>query len=246
MAKLSEARGQVNPAYQTFNQCKEAKAMEEALAAMSELGSLKEARDKAVAARDEFEAETQKAYKAATVELPDSVTPGSLFESVLQDIEKEKLAFAQENPDPIQEIIRKRELATLGKMAEFTKEAWSILEGVPSLFETMKDEGKPSLSATSNKPENLRQRGFLLTELSHTDDILSKFPKEDVAKAYEQIVRIAPELAAEKEPVRALLRQTVNSQALGPFEAEQLIKADHELLKKRRLAKGLTSGPSKD
>lgn len=66
-----------------------------------------------------------------------------------------------------------------------------------------------------------------------TDPILSKVNPAKVARAFEQIIRLSPEMSKEKEVVRAELRAMVSSQALSKFDAEMLSKMDLGMLKRR-------------
>ena len=87
-----------------------------------------------------------------------------------------------------------------------------------------------------NKPnltlENM-ERKLLLQELMMTDAILSKVNPVKVARAFEQLMRLSPEISKEKEVVRAELRAMVASQALSKFDAELMTKLDTGMLKRR-------------
>ena len=74
--------------------------------------------------------------------------------------------------------------------------------------------GPAKQTKQDNKQDN-RDRAFLLQELATTDPILSKMPTSNVVNAYEQMLRIAPELSKEKEITRAFLRQAGATQAIG-------------------------------
>jgi len=76
-----------------------------------------------------------------------------------------------------------------------------------------------------------RSRALLLQDLITTDPVINKFPTHKVVDAYQQMLRIAPELSSEKEITRAYLRQAGASQALSPFEAGELLKANTALFK---------------
>ena len=66
-----------------------------------------------------------------------------------------------------------------------------------------------------------------------TDPILSKVNPAKVARAFEQILRLSPEISKEKEVVRAELRAMVSTQALSKYDAELLTKLDSGMLKRR-------------
>lgn len=80
--------------------------------------------------------------------------------------------------------------------------------------------------------ENM-ERQLLLQELIMTDPILSRANPQKVAKAYEQILRLSPQVSKEKEVVRAMLRQAVATQAVAPHDADQWTKLDTDILKRK-------------
>jgi len=50
-----------------------------------------------------------------------------------------------------------------------------------------------------------------------------------VAEAFNAILQLAPEMASNKEVVRAVLRQTVHSVAVSPYDAEIWTKLEKNL-----------------
>lgn len=95
----------------------------------------------------------------------------------------------------------------------------------------------PEQDAAKSEKENL-DRKLLLEELMTTDPVISKIPPGKVVAAYSQMLRLSPELSKEKELVRSTLRLAGESQAVTPFDADQLIKADTDLQKQRMLSSG--------
>ena len=97
---------------------------------------------------------------------------------------------------------------------------------------------KPNLTL-----DNMERR-LLLQELMLTDPILSKINPAKVARAFEQILRLSPEISKQKEVVRAELRAMVASQALSKYDAEMMTQLDVGMLKSRvatqQFNKGLT------
>lgn len=85
-----------------------------------------------------------------------------------------------------------------------------------------------------------RERSLLLQELISTDPIISKFPTHHVVDAYQQMLRIAPELSSEREVVRAFLRQAGATQQIDKNEADALIAANMRPFNKHQLFKGLS------
>ena len=99
-------------------------------------------------------------------------------------------------------------------------------------------------SPKHNLPLENMERQLLLQELIMTDPILSKANPQKVAKAYEQILRLSPQVSKEKEVVRAMLRQAVASQAIAPYDADQWTKLDTDILKRKIVSENYLKGRS--
>lgn len=82
--------------------------------------------------------------------------------------------------------------------------------------------------ALSEKLKNV-QRQIMLQDLMTNDPVLSEEAPETVAEAYNAILQMAPEMASNKEVVRAVLRQTVHSVAVSPYDAEIWTKLEKNL-----------------
>lgn len=91
----------------------------------------------------------------------------------------------------------------------------------------------PTVGAKPNLTMENMQRKLLLQELMMTDSILSKVNPVKVARAFEQLMRLSPEISKEKEVVRAELRAMVASQALSKYDADLMTKLDTGMLKRR-------------
>lgn len=63
-------------------------------------------------------------------------------------------------------------------------------------------------------------RQIMLEDLMTNDPVLSDEAPETVANAYQAVLSMAPDLASNKEVVRAILRQSVHSVAISPYEAQ--------------------------
>lgn len=160
----------------------------------------------------------------------------TLLERIEASINSERIKVAQvTSEDPVLAHIAEKQAAVLTEFDSRIKSAVDLLGMATNRFEGI---GKPSLSASSNTPENNRSRALLLQELVATDPVISKFPTHQTVDAYQQMLRIAPELSQEKEVTRAFLRQAGASQAIDPFQAEQLIKANTSLFKQHQLQQG--------
>ena len=79
---------------------------------------------------------------------------------------------------------------------------------------------------------NIR-RSAILSELASDDPILSEADPKALSTAYELLANSAPEASLNKEVARAILRQSVNSVAVSPFDAKQWADLDNVLLKNR-------------
>jgi hypothetical protein len=78
----------------------------------------------------------------------------------------------------------------------------------------------------------------MIQNLMKTDDVLAGVDPKRVADAYEQFLRIAPELSKERDVVKGALRQMVSSPSLSPFDAQQFIEANTTFTKQRLLQEG--------
>jgi hypothetical protein len=109
-----------------------------------------------------------------------------------------------------------------------------IAEPVQAAF-THSFKGSPQTSPgiRPNLTLDNMERRLLLQELMLTDPILSKVNPAKVARAFEQILRLSPEISKQKEVVRAELRAMVASQALSKYDAEMMTKLDVGMLKSR-------------
>lgn len=88
-------------------------------------------------------------------------------------------------------------------------------------------------------------RSTLLQELIMTDPILKHQDPRKVIQAYQQILRLAPHLAMEREVVRSLLRSMTAAQSLGTMEANQLIEGNTSYLKQHQILHGSNNDDKK-
>jgi hypothetical protein len=148
--------------------------------------------------------------------------------------------------DPVAEQVR----AKLAEQA-LEKEAFGG-KSLSELAYTPVADAFASAFGTSQRPQprntkpNLTldnmERKLLLQELLMTDPILSKVNPAKVVRAFEQLLRLSPEISKEKEVVRAELRAMVASQALSKFDADLMAKTDIGLLKRRIATQEFNSG----
>ena len=82
---------------------------------------------------------------------------------------------------------------------------------------------------------NNMRRSDILSELYSDDPIISEASPEEVTRAYQTLVQASPEASLNKEIVRAVLRQSLNSVAVSPFDAKQWADLDTTLLKNKSI-----------
>lgn len=104
---------------------------------------------------------------------------------------------------------------------------------------------KQSPAFKNSKMDNMT-RTTLLQELIMTDPILKHQDPRKIIQAYQQILRLAPHLAMEKEVVRSLLRSMTAAQSLGTMEANQLIEGNTAYLKQHQMLRSGDAAKKKD
>lgn len=91
---------------------------------------------------------------------------------------------------------------------------------------------KPGLEqeniALSERLKNV-QRQIMLQDLMANDPVLSEESPDVVVNAYNAVLNLAPELATNKEVVRAILRQAVHSVAIDPYAAQQWTQLEQNI-----------------
>lgn len=147
-------------------------------------------------------------------------------------------------------LISSEEVKEAGEFADDLEELFSKQAGVVTksiaekLLEDYKNATKTKQSPVfQNSSMDNRNRSLMLQELVMIDPILAHQDPRKITEAYQQILRLAPHIAKEKEVVRSLLRQMVATQSLAPVEANQLIETNTNLLRQHKLLKE-TSGQS--
>lgn len=118
----------------------------------------------------------------------------------------------------------------------------SVVEHFLSKYNNTGESKKPVFSNSSN---DNNERVTMLQELIMTDPILAHQDPRKILSAYQQILRLAPQMAKEKEVVRSLLRQLTATQSLAPVEANQLVEANTNLLKQHQLFHSQSGGDDK-
>jgi hypothetical protein len=166
---------------------------------------------------------------------------------VLEEIKKkasnESYKIAADYPtDPVlAEAMEKNAFFGIGSAIGFGKMIPELVnehvsEAFSAGFKPHKTAPKPNMTL-----DNM-ERKLLLQELMMTDPILSKVNPARVARAFEQLLRLSPEISKEKEVVRAELRAMVSSQALSKFDADLMAKTDVGMLKRRIATQHFNTG----
>lgn len=253
-AKLREERGVHDSGYIMFEPCKEAQMFDgivEAMQTFVESEKIAEEAKENLAyetvfqkeahttlgkqAKEEFEKVEDKVEKSE--DSSEAATEEVEKDPVLEQIKK-KAADAEYvigeaySEDPVLKEALEKE-ARFGE--NFSSFADSFIKGVKDdlLGGLMGHPGGAKGSGGPNLGMDNMQRKLLLQELLLTDPILSKVNPAKVAKAYEQLLRLSPEISKEKEVVRAELRAMVASQALSKYDADLMTKLDVDMLKRR-------------
>jgi hypothetical protein len=154
---------------------------------------------------------------------------------------KNKPTKTAESRDPILERIEKKaalkkEASPLSLFSLANLVGAGKAMGEHRLYEELSSRGgrKPAgASHAHNMTMENMERQLILQELMLTDPILSRANPQKVVKAYEQILRLSPQVSKEKEVLRAMLRQAVASQAIAPHDADQLTKLDMDMMKRK-------------
>lgn len=125
-----------------------------------------------------------------------------------------------------------------GPMSSLLDELYNPLAtSMDQRFKNYVDVAVPDMNKNRFKRENTRisenlrnvQRQILLQDLMVNDPVLSEEAPETVAQAYSAVMNMAPEVSTNKEVMRAILRQSVNSVAVSPYDAEMWTKLERNL-----------------
>ncbi len=239
---LKEDRGTHDVNYKMFNPSEETKAFGSFLKQATELADIKKEAEDAEYNYNYEKSFVSDIFKKRGEELFNNNIDESIIAKISSEIEHETKSLTEDVEDPVLLAIKQKKEAQFKEEVELIKASFDFIN---SAMDAAKGQGKPSLSATTNSESDNRERAFLLQELASTDSILNKVPTKKIVDSYQQLLRIAPEISKEKEMVRSYLRQAVNTQALDPFQGQQLIEADTKRLKQRQLQQGIGSNKDK-
>jgi len=236
--KTGEARGEHDPGVKVIEQCKEAALFDRFFDKVAEYHrSVETAKIASENYKFEKDYVTEIFHGANLDKEGDAVSELIAIDRLTKQKAKRHKQEAS-LADPV--LKRVNEKLPVSNREEQIKEAFNFVD---SAMERLQDEGKPLSYPSSNSPEDNLQRKFVFQELAVTDPILKTVDPQKLVDSYSQMLAIAPELAKEKELVRSTLRSMTAAQALGPFEGQQLMQANNEMLKQRALSQGRQPAP---
>ncbi len=206
-ANLSEERGTQDAKYIAYTPARETQVFGSFLKAASDKASLQKEIDDA----ESFIDSQKGSFKQASYKLNPMA---AAFDKVACD----KLA------DDLDFLLEKEAMGDFGK---------SVIQDFVSQFKNSDAANKKPVFPNT-KADN-HERTAILQELIMTDEILKKQDPRKIVQAYQQILRLSPQLTKEKEVLRAKLREMMAGQALHPTDAKQLIETNTEYLKQHEM-----------
>jgi len=150
---------------------------------------------------------------------------------------KNKMAQAEEVIDEVmalddEEFLKHAE-ETLGHIkAAAAENSTSKGRKAFSLLGSLQEPFKQAPNVKAPDWRNNVEKRLIFQNLLMADPVIKHHPPHKVADAYAQILRISPDMAGQREVTRAVLRGMLEGQALGPFEAKQLIDTDESGLRR--------------
>lgn len=248
-SQLKEERGKHDASIKLASSCPEASLFDNFIASLGIYKIAQQDSDEAVANLNFEQDYIKEAFTKRGCELNNigMADKNSLLDRVEASIKAERTkAAAINDEDPVIAFLADKTAKALEEFDGRVKTAGGLIDwATTGAHKAYDDNSKPSLSASSNTPDKNRERALMLQELIATDPVINKFPVHQTVDAYEQMLRIAPELANEREITKAYLRQAGASQAVGPFEAKQLVDANTNLFKQHQLERGMPPSSEK-
>lgn len=225
-AGITEERGAHDNKYQMFDICAEAELFNSLVEHIDGYN----ADNTKLAEKKQLQADTQEMIRTVYHKFAaDKYGANASVDPVLSRLEQFSVISEKSasTADPVTELILKKNEA-LTKLSKF-------VEGLGAFFgDADKAYGRtPDAAFRSNTGKDNAARKLILQELIVHDPVLSSTPPHKVLGAYEQFIRLAPDLSREKEVVRAALRAMISSEALSPHEAQLYVEANSSLVKQR-------------
>jgi hypothetical protein len=221
-AGISEERGSHDPKYIAFTPSSETALFSSFLKAASQ--------------RNEFEVQVKEAEEFVSEQKQELHQAGYKLNPMAQAFEKLSCETMDDELDGLVQVLE--------KVADAKS---NIIQTLFSKFREVSSGGSKNGSPhhTNSSIDN-RARITLLQDLIMTDPILMKQDPRKIIQAYQQILRLSPQLSKEKEVVRAQLRAMMAGQALHPTDAEQLVGIDSALMKQHRMQHETSENKEKD
>ena len=120
-----------------------------------------------------------------------------------------------------------------GNLVGTLSNEWDKLLNTPKQVQPLVDIGKGLLGDSRNKPQEQVDSAMmdtrhtaLLQNLLTTDEILSEADPEQVVNLYNTIRQQAPELAADGNVMRVLLRSAIQHDGIDPFALKGIIETE--------------------
>jgi hypothetical protein len=91
-----------------------------------------------------------------------------------------------------------------------------------------KAQTRPMVDENIKMTERLKnvQRQVVLQDLMFNDPMIAETDPQTVSNTYNAVLQLAPEVTANKEVMRAILRQAVHSVAISPFDATSWVELE--------------------
>lgn len=104
------------------------------------------------------------------------------------------------------------------------------------ITDTDVSKSKDKINLRMSAPEVVAERKGIQTQamlktILEDDDVLKHAPQAEVVKAYNDLARVAPAVAANPMLLRGWMRRVVESRGLDPFDMHELVKTEKDLKK---------------
>ena len=109
---------------------------------------------------------------------------------------------------------------------------WPSIEDIPNWQEEHDERVSDEAKEIERENDNLT-RDEIISDLAMSDPIISEADPKDVVRAYSTLINIAPKVSLQKEIVRSILRQAVNSMAMSPYDAQSYVTLNNAMMGKR-------------
>lgn len=147
----------------------------------------------------------------------------------------EQLGIHEEVPDDELEGFVPKQAAgsiygdTLGNLASTAgKEVTTGIVNTAKLG--LEGDAKKKKNKFTDRAKNM-YRTLMIQRLMTTDPILKGADEEAVARAYESLIELAPEVSLKEDVTRSILREAVTTTAMSPYDAKSFVDLDAAIQK---------------